>query len=164
MRFLRKQIPSMFHRRLSLLLVVFAAVVSVLWGQLFRLTIVKGASLLAQAERRLIAREALPTVRVNILDRKGRLLATDRPVFEVRVDYKVITGQWAYEQARKLAMVDYRGSWGEMSFDEREALVAKYRPTYDEQLDRLWAMLARIGGVERDEIEKRKLQIIEKVQ
>jgi penicillin-binding protein 2 len=167
MRFLRRQIPSMFHRRLSLLLLVFGALMAGLWVQLFRLTVVQGASLRTQAERRLVEREPLPTVRGNILDRKGRILVTDKPVFEVRVDYRVITGQWAYDQALSVARQDFRStgqSWAELPFDAREKLIAQYRPTYDERLERLWQTLAQVGEVDRLDIERRKTDIIARVQ
>ena len=46
--------------------------------------------------------EKLTNTRGRILDRKGRVLALNRPSYDIAVDYRVITGQWAFDQARAL--------------------------------------------------------------
>jgi penicillin-binding protein 2 len=157
-------IPSMYHRRLALLMVVLLMATGVLWGQLFRLTIVHGHELRAQAERAMLERMLLPTERGRIFDRKGRQLARDRASFDVQVEYRVITGRWAYDQARASAYRDRRETWARMSFEEREALIEQYHAPFHEQLEDLWRTLARVGGIERSELEDRKARIVDRVQ
>jgi penicillin-binding protein 2 len=92
------------------------------------------------------------------------VLARDKACFDVRVSYRVITGGWAYDEARKAAIRDNRDKWGKMPFEEREALVNEYLPEFEEQLEGLWQTLARVGGIGRAEVEERKTAIKEKVQ
>jgi len=63
------------------------------------------------------------TVRGRILDRAGRVLAEDRPSFDVVADFKVITGDWAYEQASLAARRAERPRWPKLSPAERDALM-----------------------------------------
>ena len=164
MKVFRRLIPSMFHRRLALLMLLLLCAAAVLWGQLFRLTVAQGQELREQAERALLERMLLPTRRGDILDRKGRVLATDKAAFDVQIEYRVLTGRWAYDQARYAAYKDHLKSWGELSFEQREALIAKYRPIFDEQVEDLWRTLARLAELDRGELEERKAKIVERVQ
>lgn len=154
----------MFHRRLTLIMVAMCAVALVLGAQVINLTIAQGADRREAAERVLSSLRLVRTVRGTIVDRKGRVLAEDRPCFDIRVDYKVITGEWAYKQARRDAYRDHRADWGEISFDQREALIAQYRGPYDEQLDRLWRMMVDVGNLSSEELERRKRVIMSRVQ
>ncbi|MFA6045068.1 MAG: hypothetical protein WC718_08795, partial [Phycisphaerales bacterium] len=93
-------IPSMFHRRLLLVLFLMLAAFVPLGLQLAHLTLLRGPELRAVAESRLTRSQQTPTVRGSVVDRKGRILAQDRPSYDVAVDYQVINGDWAREQAR----------------------------------------------------------------
>ena len=155
-RALRNTIPSMFHRRLVLVGVVVALVLGVLGVQTTRLTL--GADAL---ERRQMAEDALKlhdlveTRRGRILDRLGRVLAHDQPGWDVAVDYRVISGQWADEQARDAARDVAGERWHEMSAAARDALVERHRGPFDEQVDRLWNDLAGMGRIDREALDRR---------
>lgn len=164
MRAVRRLFPSMFHRRLLLLLAVMLLASGVLGGQVFRLTVLQGSAHRSEAEAVLSTQRLIDTVRGSIVDRKGRVLAMDAPCYDVAVDYDVITGQWAYDEARRIAYKEHRRTWGRMSFDEREALVAQYRRPFDEQVEQVWRMLAEQGGIEGAELERRKATIVQRVQ
>ena len=164
MSVLRQLIPSMFHRRLLLLLAIFFCASAVLGAQLYRLTVVQGAHHREEAERVLSSRRLVETIRGRILDRKGRILAEDRPCYDIKVAYDVITGQRAYQLARQNAYRDHRDRWGKMSFEELEGLIADYRDPYDRQMDQLWLTMVELGGLSREEVETRKSEIVEKVQ
>ena len=69
----------MFHRRLLLLWGGALAVAFVLTAQMTRLAVGQGRDRLAAAEKRLDLVSYLPTYRGQILDRRGRSLAVDRP-------------------------------------------------------------------------------------
>lgn len=154
----------MFQRRLALLVLVSAGVVAVLGLQLARLTVVQGAQRRIEAEKPLTDRAYVPTRRGRILDRHGRVLAEDRPTYDVTVKFSVITGRWAYDQAAIAARRANREQWGEMSGTDREAMIAEYRKPFDQQLQDLWNTLSRETGTPVQEINDRKSTISSRVQ
>ncbi len=164
MAMLRRAIPSMFHRRLVLLGAVVLISVGGVSAQLLRLAAVEGADRLAEAEQVLSTRKLLPTVRGTIYDRNGRVLAEDVPCADIAVEYDVISGDWAYRQARREAYQQHTDRWGRLSFDQREQLIRKYRSDYDRQVERLWLALCRHGNLAREELERRKASIVDRVQ
>ncbi|MFW6337093.1 MAG: penicillin-binding transpeptidase domain-containing protein, partial [Phycisphaeraceae bacterium] len=146
----------MFHRRLLLVSAMVALALLTLGVQAARLTTGPDA-----AERRQLAEdvlklhEVIETRRGRILDRKGRVLAHDQPGYEVAVDYRVISGQWADEKARGTARDAAGERWHEMSAEARDALVARHREPFEDQVDRLWSDLAGMGRVNREELDQR---------
>lgn len=164
-RLLRSHIPSMFHRRLLLLLLVALAVVVVLGTRTALLTTgTAHASYTAAVDAAMQDTRLIPTIRGRILDRWGRVLAVDEPGFDVAVDYRVISGEWAYTQAHDAARAANRGTWAELHPDEREALIADLQRPYDEQVELLWRTLAELSGSTRADIERRKSHIVSRVQ
>lgn len=153
-------IPSMFHRRLALLMVFFLLGGSVLLARVARLTLVDGGDLLAEAERRLVSERWIETTRGRILDRNGLVLAMDRPAFDIAVDYQVITGDWAMQQAAAAARRANSDTWLELSPAERDALIEARLPEYRDQLEALWSDFATIAGLPREELERRKNAVI----
>src|SRR5690554_6934866 len=98
-RALRRVLPSMFYRRLLLLSGIAVAVAVVLALQMARLTLVHGSERRRQAEAALQQTQLIPTIRGRILDRRGLVLAEDRPGYDVAISYEVITGEWAFSKA-----------------------------------------------------------------
>jgi len=164
MAILREIVPSMFHRRLLLLMVAVLVLVSGVAAQLVRLSVLEGERRLADAEAVLSTRKLLPTVRGRIVDIKGRVIAEDAPSNDIEVDYEVITGDWAYQQARRDAYRQHRDDWGRLSFENREQLIAKARTPYDAQLEALWSAICEAGEITREELETRKAAIIRHIQ
>lgn len=156
-------IPSMFHRRLLLLVMLIALGFTVLGGQLFRLTIIQGDVHRKRAESRLVRERWTPTIRGRVLDRKGRVLARDRAGFNLVVDYRVITGAWAETEAMYYAKNTHLNTWRELSPEQREELADLYLPVFDAHLDAMWDRIARETGTLREEIEERKAEIITRV-
>ena len=157
-------IPSMFKRRLLLLAVAAALVLCVLLIQLVRLTVVQGAQWRDKAEQALTSHRLIPTARGAILDRHGRILAVDKPSYDVAVMYEVINGDWAYRQARSQAWRKHRHQWQELGEEEREKLVTGFLPQWNAQVDRLWTTLCKLGRIDRDALEQRKAEIIRRVE
>jgi penicillin-binding protein 2 len=155
---------SMFQRRLALLYALIALAMLLVVGQLTRLTVVEGADRLRQAERPLVRERWIPTQRGRILDRTGRVLAEDRPAYDILVDYPMITGVWAYEQAARQARREHRERWPELSRAERDALIERYAPAWRVELAGMWEILAGIGGVDRATLESRRGDIVQRVQ
>ena len=153
----------MFHRRLVLLLAVMVCASMVLGGQMVRLTVLQGDRWRQRAEANLMSQSFVDTVRGKILDSKDRELALDEPCFDVAVDYSVITGQWAFEQAESKARKEHKHEWAELAPDRREQLTSVYQGTYDDQLERFWNRVCQVGGIDRAELEGRRKRVIEKV-
>ncbi len=153
----------MFQRRVLLLAVLFVLGLTPLGVQVARLTLVQGADLRAAAESRLTRSQQTPTVRGRIVDRKGRVLAQDRPRFDLAVDFRVIDGSWAEDQARRAAARSAGTSWGGLSREAREALVDRHRPIYLAHLDAAWNRLAEVGGVSRAELDASRDRVISMV-
>jgi len=157
-------IHSMFHRRLLLLLGLTLVGAALLSGQLFRLTVVQGADLLREAERALVVQRWVETTRGRILDRRGRVLAVDRPSFDVAADYRVITGSWAYSQAAAEARAAHRDRWAELSAPDRDALIRRRLPGWLDRLESMWDAFARTADIDRAELERRKSEVTRQVQ
>lgn len=140
-------IPSMFHRRLLLLLVMVVVGMVALVGQLYRLTVVQGAQHLDEAESALVDSELLPTYRGRIVDRNGQVLALDKPCFDILVDYRLISGEWAVAAAGAEARRTHKDEWNELSRARREELIEEFRPRYDREVQAVWRRLAELGHV-----------------
>ena len=144
-RFLRRAIPSMFQRRLLLLLLCACLATLALAGQTFHLTLGPGAAARRRhAESLLSVRELIPTVRGRILDAKGRVLAVDKPAWAIAVDYDVIVGEWAYDRGRDAAIRAAGNKWKALSADQRAQLVDHFRKPFDDQVDRMWIRLTEL--------------------
>lgn len=152
-----KLIPSMFERRLLLLAVVFAIVTLGLSTQLLRLSVVHGETNLAEAEARMRQKSYLPQPRAEILDRRGRILARDTASYDVAVEYEVITGDWARQQAEKLARKQIgRAAWSELRPREREIEVRQRLGEFDERTQDLWDAIRTLGGLSEEELDERR--------
>lgn len=162
---LARLLPStMFHRRLLLLwaLTMLGMVAPTL--QLARWTLLNGDQKRTDAEQHLIAWYWLPTTRGRILDRYGKVLAQDRPSFDIAVNYRVITGEWAYDQAFKRAHRTYRDVWSSRGNAQKRDLAEEFEPEYGAMLDSMWDRFAAMGGVGRAELEARKDAVLTRVQ
>ncbi len=161
---LTRLIPTMFHRRLLLLMALIAAAAGGLALQLSVLTIARADDLRAAAEAKLESVQWLPTTRGRILDRKGRVLAQDRPSFDLAVQYRVISGAWAEERAGDAARRLHPAAWRELDQDSRRELFERYAAIYRAHLDRAWGLIAGAAAMPRHEVEARRRAVIERVE
>ena len=160
---LHSLVPSMFHRRLLLLAGMAVIVLLILVFQLGRLTLVQGDDWRDRAEHVLTTQRLIPTARGSITDARDRVLALDRPSYDVGVRYEVISGEWSYRMARADAWRKNRHLWQELSSEEKDKLVAVERPRYDARIESLWAALCDLGDVERADFDRRRADIVRKV-
>lgn len=152
---LERLFPSMFQRRLLLLLgLVFFSLV-VLGAKLGHLTVVKAEGLRDQAESRLSRSVWTQTSRGRILDRKGRVLARDRASYAVGLDYSVIAGDWATDRARVFVRRTSRAEWLDMSEAERARLLTQAQTAYERHLSRGLDELSRACGLSRVELDEK---------
>lgn len=83
----------MFERRLKLILAGFGVVLMILVARLIDIQVVHANDYRVVAERVLLRpAKILPFVRGRILDRHGRVLASDEPCWQVCVDFDVLSG------------------------------------------------------------------------
>lgn len=153
-------------RFLTRMLVIAGAVCAggfLLLGQLWRLTVLEGDALLADADRRLTRVVWLPTTRGRILDRKGRVLAEDRPAFDLTIDYSVLAGEWAVKRAGRYARQVHAAQWGRLSADERGGLIDRYLPAYTAHVESMWSSIALTSGVSGESLMRRQDEILDRV-
>ncbi|MBL8761796.1 MAG: hypothetical protein JNL50_10885, partial [Phycisphaerae bacterium] len=160
---LARYIPSMFHRRLLLVMGVVALALLVLAARLWQLTITKGAELRQAADAQLVARNWIPTTRGRVLDRKGRVLAQDRASYDVAVAYPMIDDSWAASRAKPLAAKAYRAIWRECSDDDRVALIAATQQALEAHAARAWDDLASLLEASPGELAERRAAIVSRV-
>lgn len=159
----------MFHRRLLLLAGCTALVSGALLAQLVRLTIVQGEQRREEAERKLVLREWTPSGggggagRGRILDRKGRILAQDRPSLAVIVDYSVLSGQWVISQGAAAARKSNRAAWAKMSLEERQAKVDEAKAVFQDHLDRMWQRIAEAANMPLEQLDRSRRDIVDRV-
>lgn len=145
-------LPKMFHRRLLIISLLVVAGLAPAAVQTARLTTVRHDELRRASEARLVTRQWTPSVRGRLLDRKGRVLAQDRPSFDVAIDYEAISGAWARQTAERLARAD-RTQWPEFSREQRDELIRRTAGILQARVDEGLARLARAVGVERSALD-----------
>jgi len=118
----------------------------------------------AAAERALLESHPIPTIRGKILDRYDRPLAVDEPGYEVAVNYAVISGEWAYHQAREAGKAENPERWKELDDIDQRELINKHLPHYEQQVRELWDLLAEIAMADPAELARRKDVIRRQVQ
>ena len=155
---LRKFIPSMFHRRVILLGGACSALLCICFAKAVHLTVVRGDEMLAKAERALDRREYLPTTRGTILDRRGRKIAIDKASYDLAVEYEVITGEWAVNQATAAARAE-TDEWRQLSLEQRADLIEPHLARFREIEQIVWRRIRDAGGVSQIEIDERCNQI-----
>ncbi|MEO0588332.1 MAG: hypothetical protein AAF078_11920, partial [Planctomycetota bacterium] len=161
---IRNAMPSMFQRRVTLLAVVMACGLVVLGFATAQLTM--GAAhrdRLDRAADALVSQRLIPTKRGRVLDRHGRVLAEDVPGWAVAVDYDVISGEWPYRRALAEARRTDRQRWLQADRFERELWVGELQERYDLQVENLWTTLSEVGGVERESLDDRLREVVERV-
>jgi len=168
-RSLRQQIPSMFERRLLLLMLLCIGVGAILVGRTAQLTLGEEHRRLSrEADRVLLQTTYIPTIRGSILDRHGRPLAVNRPGYDVAVAFTVLTGEWATDMGARQARREHSAIWSQLAPDRREAIISRMAEPYRLQVVELYRTLSELGGdlhgIELAELEKRRNAIIAEVQ
>jgi len=160
---INKVIPSMYQRRLLLLGVLFVLAMLAPLARVAQISAVKGAEYRAAAEKKLVSEQWLPTTRGRVLDRKGRVLAFDRPTFDIAFDYSVIRGDWMYKQAARKARSLHRHDWRELSPEQRDSLIEENKPEFRDRIDRMWDRVCQIAGVSRSDLDAELVEVRKQV-
>ncbi|MEM8875651.1 MAG: penicillin-binding transpeptidase domain-containing protein [Planctomycetota bacterium] len=162
---LRRIIPSMFHRRLTLLGFLSFFLLAGLGLKTASLTTGdRHHERRAKAERPLQTTTYIPTVRGRILDRTGVVLAVDEPGWNVEVDYRALTQQWVQDMAEAAARVELGAAWKELGVSEKDAAIAAHVANYSEVAEGAWQLLADLGGTRREELEEVRSSIVQRTE
>jgi penicillin-binding protein 2 len=159
---------SQFIRRLIALAALGGLVFLALGAQLVRLTVVQHEEHRTLAEGRLDRTRFLPTARGRILDRHGRVLAADRPSFDLALEWEFISGSWIGRRATKAARAEVaeasgRSAWRELSRATRDELIASHLPKAERDAEMLLDACARAGEISREELDQRLEEIRRRV-
>ncbi len=174
---LTKYIPSMFHRRVLLLGVLVIGAFLLLSIRLAWMTLGEnGVQSRADAGKRLVRETWLPTVRGTIYDRKGRVLAGDRASYDIAVDYRVLAGQWVYEdRSGNLRGVDFTRYaeilarrynaeiWDTLGEDQQEAIRASFESALRDRVDAMYQYISDQTGTPIEELLARRDEIVARV-
>ncbi len=88
---------ALFERRLKVVLIVFVAGWAIVALRLFQLQVLQADHYRAEAQRRLIKyQKTLEPMRGRILDRNGRVLASDEPKWAIAIHYRILNTDDAY--------------------------------------------------------------------
>jgi penicillin-binding protein 2 len=170
--------PTPIHGRLVLLLFLVGLMLAVLTVRLATLSLARGGELRAQAEAVLLRERWIPAARGSIVDRKGRVLAQDRPMYNILATYDVLaqveafpgdpskrmTTRWARNQAHKWARRLTGHRWMDLTKAEQAERRAAILPVFEAHLEKAWADLSQVAGVPSADIEARKVEILKGVE
>jgi len=98
------------HKRLRWVALAGIAVFALLVGRLWQLQVMRGESYFERTVSNVVKERYLPSVRGQILDRKGLPLAANRPAFNVYVTPKTLTPELVAEVDEHATTVPMRTS------------------------------------------------------
>ncbi len=158
----------MFERRLKIFLILVAAMVLVLMGRAAQVQIIHRGYWKSQAAEAMKRTHLVDTSRGAVADRKGNVLAIDKPCVDACVDYCALTsppdGEWVKQRALERLKSRLGDGWTKLSrrqkIESREqeilAVVA--------DIDRMWPRLAEISGRPLESIEESRDAIVHRVE
>ncbi len=122
----------MFKRRLIVFLALVGLGLVINLARLAQLQLVRGADYARRVEQRMVRRRLLQAHRGDIVDRHGRILATDRACFALQVEYRVLL----LDQIRRRCAALMRDGHGEAAAMRR--VEADLAPTGEAKLLARW--------------------------
>lgn len=155
----------MFRRRLKFCLLLVAVVMLVLLGRLAALQLGPAHDNYVKAveQMKLKAAVPIPSIRGRIYaqaPRHGaekRLLVSEGPAFQVEVDYRLLSQDQEWIDARASRQVPRHA-------ENKEQLMEQARHDVERQLDELWDLIARATDRSRHEIDQRRQDVTSNVE
>lgn len=143
-----------FQVRLVVVAGLLVVLVGTLGWQLRRLT--ADDRWIAIAEQPLSRSSYVPTIRGEILDRDGRILAIEQARMSFEAHFETITGDWAFRQARRDARRALGTDWSTLSESERHGATLDRIDRWQEAADDVWAVAAQVGDLDQAELASRR--------
>ena len=141
----------MFERRLKIFLGLVLLMTAVIIVRLIEVQLLKGQQYRERATSLLTWSELLPTVRGEIIDRRGKILATDCACYDFCLDYRMLKGpgqtkadqkayrRWSYRQIRKISRSE-------------GVPISTAKEIFKKRLERTWELAASLTGATRNEM------------
>ena len=108
------------------------------------------------------------TTRGNILDRKGEILAVDKPCIDACVDYRGLTSppdaDWVKQKATDRLKTRLGEGWDKLSRKQKNVMRIEEMTAVREDIAQIWGRLARASGRSLEEIEDARDAIVLRVQ
>jgi penicillin-binding protein 2 len=130
----------MYKRRIKIFLGLIFLVLALLAGRLGYLQIVRGEDYRFQMEKTLQRVETLPASRGQIVDRNGRILATDQACFDLCMDYGMIDGSEQWATGQMIALARSRGV-----SHRQEGWRDRIRPAYQQLEANSWVLVRAVA-------------------
>jgi len=146
-----------FEHRIRITLLTLLVALAVVVVRLIDLQILHADEYREQAAAALLMRpRTLPFVRGSIYDRTGRLLASDEPSWEVKVDYGVLATNPGYLDARLRRFCRSERYGPGLDAAGVEAALRR-------EIDRMWTRLVRVSGESVADLHRRAATICRRV-
>lgn len=156
----------MFERRLKILLIAPALCAIVILGRLFQLQVVQGRTYVRKVDAALTGpMRSLPPLRGRILDRFGRVLASDEPAHDVSIHFGVLSEDDAFRKKMAARLRDQEPALarplpGESAADVSQRLLAEV----DRRIAEMWLKLERASGTPLRELYERRASLCRTVE
>lgn len=158
----------MFERRLKVVLGILSAVVVALLFRAAQLQVLQREYWRGQAASALQKIRYMETIRGPILDRKGNVLAEDRPCVDACVDYRAVISpaddKWVKEIAAQRVRAQLGDALEHTAKAQRELLRKQQTDAVRSDIDAMWAKLADLSGGSREEVEQVRQSILQRVE
>lgn len=160
----------MFERRLKIILWLLGLSMLGLVARAGQIQIVERQHWISQATDLLIQRRFIEPTRGRILDRKGRELAVDEACMDACVEYPAIVDDldddqpWLHEQAIADATRRYGSLLTHASRQRRAQIMKESTDEVRQNVQAMWAMLAKVSGKTPAQIDEIRHTIIERVE
>ena len=150
----------MFNRRAKIMLGILAAMALALVARLIDLQVMQADDLRERAKSKLKrpARQ-IPTVRGRIFDRDGRILAEDRPGWELRVYYPVIDAEQVDRYITRRSRVEARESRQTTQPVSRADAADRMRGA----ISRMWDIICAEAGLTPEQLAARRGRVVRRV-
>jgi penicillin-binding protein 2 len=156
----------MFERRARIVLAVFVIGCLALLLRAGQLQVVQSDDWDAVAQDALRRSSFTEPARGRLLDRHGRVLAQDVPCNDAAVAYWFVKRPPDAGRLERLARDLARQTPGYYQAETAEQVrrVEAMKPEAERELDKLWDLLARVGGITREEIEQQRDVVVDRVE
>jgi penicillin-binding protein 2 len=144
----------MYQKRIRILVVVICVALATLGVRVGVLQILRADTYRRRAQGLLRYKELLPAARGRILDRRGKILAYDRPCFDLCLDYRLLTeeARWLRRRREEIARA-------------RRVSESRAEEILRERIEATWRLVEGASHRSREEIQETVVaRIIERVQ
>jgi penicillin-binding protein 2 len=159
---------AMFERRLKVFLGFLVLFILLLLARAGQLQVVERERWSIAAEKSRRRCRPIETVRGNIFDIKGRLIATDVPCTDVCIDYRALTdppdGAWVAAKAAERLRARLGDEFAKKPKKVRSELLAAETDAVKADIRQMWDLLATIGGKPREDIDEARTAILRRVE